>query len=800
MSKLARVVLAGLICLGAAAGAVMLILSAIVPGNETSARLTASSPRSPKAGASVNQVSSGADADTRRKSEAIFLDQDKIEDGGFGMANQYTGSIQDQQSLRELREAIEARGRVGLAVMRAECDKLRVGPQTGREQVAHAGRLLYQRGLLEMYEGRFSDATISLQKSLEVGRSVVPSRVRAELMALLGIVALRRGEVDNCIGCVGLSSCIFPIAREAVHTQQSGSREAIERFTAYLEEWPGDIRIRWLLNLAYMTLGDYPGKVPKKYLIPLDTFHSELDVRRFENVAPLVGLSSRGPNLAGGSVFDDFTGDGLPDLFTTSLDADLGASLFVNRGDGTFDERSAAAGLREQVYALNVTRADFDNDGKLDVLLLRGGWEVPFRLSLLRNKGGVFEDVTVAAGLGVPIATESAAWGDYDNDGWADVFVCGEYFSPSGEVATSGADPRNRCRLYRNQRNGTFVDVAAAAGVTNEQCAKGSAWGDYDGDGRLDLFVSNMHGPSRLYHNEGNGTFRDVASKLDVLGADVSFACWFWDYDNDGRLDLYVNENQTSLAETAAIAMGIPVEKSGRPRLYRNLGSDGFREVTRQVGLDRPMAPMGCNFGDIDNDGYLDFYLGTGWMSYSGLIPNLMFKNVEGRRFEDVTTSSGTGHLQKGHGVSFADWDSDGDLDLFVEAGGAVPGDKSYNLLFRNPGNGNHWLKVKLVGTKTNRAALGATIKAVVAGHQGPVRSIFRTIGGNSSFGGNSLVESIGLRDAMRVQELTISWPTSHTTQTFRDIAADQAIEIAEGSASFKVLNQRPITELPRTR
>ena len=228
----------------------------------------------------------------------------------------------------------------------------------------------------------------------------------------------------------------FPIAREAVHTQQAGSREAVERFTAYLEEWPGDLRIRWLLNLAYMTLGEYPEKVPQKYLIPLDTFHSKLDVGRFENVAPLVGLTARGPNLAGGSVFDDFNGDGLPDLFTTSLDADLGASLFVNRGDGTFEDRSAAAGLGDQVYALNVTRADFDNDGDLDVLLLRGAWESPMRLSLLRNKGdGAFEDVTVAGGLAEPIATESAAWGDYDNDGLVDVFVCGEYLPPR---ATSG--------------------------------------------------------------------------------------------------------------------------------------------------------------------------------------------------------------------------------------------------------------------------------------------------------------------------------------------------------------------------
>ena len=170
--------------------------------------------------------------------------------------------------------------------------------------------------------------------------------------------------------------------------QTIGLREAVERFIAYLDEWPGDIRIRWLLNLAYMTLGEYPDSVPKRYLIPVDKFQSQLDVGRFENVAPLVGLTARGPNLAGGSVFDDFTGDGLPDIFSTSLDGDLGASFFVNRGDGTFEDRSAAAGVLDQVYALNVTRADFDNDGKLDLLLLRGGWESPLRLSLLHNLGG----------------------------------------------------------------------------------------------------------------------------------------------------------------------------------------------------------------------------------------------------------------------------------------------------------------------------------------------------------------------------------------------------------------------------
>jgi hypothetical protein len=210
------------------------------------------------------------------------------------------------------------------------------------------------------------------------------------------------------------------------------------------------------------------------------------------------------------------------------------------------------------------------------------------------------------------------------------------------------------------------------------------------------------------------------------------------------------------------------------------------------------MAPMGANFGDVDNDGFLDIYLGTGDMSYEGLDLNLMFRNVDGARFEDVTTSSGTSHLQKGHGVSFADWDCDGDLDLFVELGGGSPGDQAYNALFRNPGHGRHWLKVKLIGTKTNRAALGAKIHVELKGSDGKARSIYRTVGNNSSFGGNSLVEMIGLGDAARVGTLEIAWPTSKSTQVFHNVAADQSIEITEGSDSFKALPQRRRLSLDR--
>ena len=158
------------------------------------------------------------------------------------------------------------------------------------------------------------------------------------------------------------------------------------------------------------------------------------------------------------------------------------------------------------------------------------------------------------------------------------------------------------------------------------------------------------------------------------------------------------------------------------------------------------MPVMSVNAGDIDNDGDLDLHLGTGWMSLSGLVPDLMYANVGGR-FEDVTESTGTGHLQKGHGVSFADWDDDGDLDLFVVLGGGYPGDRGYNALFQNPGHGRHWLKVRLVGTRTNRSAIGAKLRVDLAG-PAATRSIHRVIGNNGSFGGNTLVESIGLLDA----------------------------------------------------
>jgi hypothetical protein len=215
--------------------------------------------------------------------------------------------------------------------------------------------------------------------------------------------------------------------------------------------------------------------------------------------------------------------------------------------------------------------------------------------------------------------------------------------------------------------------------------------------------------------------------------------------------------------------------------------------VTAAVGLDRVVLPMGCNFGDIDNDGYLDMYLGTGRPSYLYLMPNVLFRNDGGRRFEDITAATGTGHLQKGHGVAFADWDRDGDADIFLEAGGAVPGDRAHNVLFQNPGYGNHWLTVKLVGTRTNRAALGAKIRLDLPSTAGSVASRYRIITTGSSFGGNPLACTIGLGRATMIQTLEVSWPTSGTRQSFHGLPTDRAIEITEGQPDFRVLDAPPI-------
>ena len=259
-------------------------------------------------------------------------------------------------------------------------------------------------------------------------------------------------------------------------------------------------------------------------------------------------------------------------------------------------------------------------------------------------------------------------------------------------------------------------------------------------------------------------------------------------------LDLYVSAYAARIEHLAADALGqtLSVETS---HLYRGQRAGGFEEVSARFGLTQPTAAMGSNFGDLDNDGYLDFYLGTGDTPYHAIMPNVMYRNRDGRAFADVTYSGGFGHLQKGHGVAFADLDNDGDQDIFQQMGGAFPGDRFGNALYENPGFGNHWITIKLEGTSSNRSAIGARVRAVIVdADTGITRSVYRHVNSGGSFGANPLRQTIGLGTASRIERLEVFWPTTGITQTFVDPPLHRVIHIVEGEEAYTTLALRTLT------
>ena len=680
-------------------------------------------------------------------------------------------------SLEEIGQAYE---RLGFRLLDSLDQQMRTTTQTPADATA----TLCLKAEAFCYEGRPRQAyqMLSEARALAQTENELAEQLLYTIIYFQGVAALRAGEDENCVMCRGESSCILPISAAAVHTKPDGSRLAIKHFTEYLEQFPDDLGVRWLLNLAHMTLGEHPAGVDSRYLMRLDAFmKSEFDIGRFRDVAHLVGVNHF--NQAGGAIMDDFDNDGLLDLVTTTLDATQPMAFFRNRGDGTFEDRTSAAKLSKQLGGLYCVQGDYNNDGHLDIFICRGAWApFPMRPSLLRNNGdGTFTDVTREAGLDTPINSISAAWADFDNDGHLDLFVC-------CEMQTN--------RLYRNRGNGTFEEVALRAGVAGNAAdlCKGAAWIDLDNSGYPGLFVNNLAGTAQLYRNNRDGTFTDVTVSMGINGPTMGFSCWAWDFDNDGYLDILATSYARSLEDVVRGLIGQP-HRLPTCRLYRNLAGKGFKDVTREAGLDGVYATMGSNFGDFDNDGYLDFYLATGDPELSTLVPNRMFRNVGGKRFAEITSSSGTGLLQKGHAVACGDWDRNGTVDLFAQTGGAINGDRYHNVLFQNPGQGNNWLTVKLVGKKTNRSAIGARIKAIPSGEQ-PL-TIHRHVSSGSSFGANPLQQTLGLAKAGRVAQLEIHWPTSGTTQVFRDVDVNQAIEITEFASSYRKLNWKPVS-LPR--
>jgi len=628
-----------------------------------------------------------------------------------------------------------------------------------------------------------------------------PERILRNVTESLAIAFLRLGEQENCIDRHHKSACYLPIPAAGIHTIEFGSRNAIEELEATLATTPDDLGSRWLLNIAYMTLGEHPDRVPPGWLIEDQAFRSSTDVARFEDAAPALGVDIL--SLSGGSILEDFDGDGFLDIMASGTGLREQLRLFRSSGEGRFIDQTDAAKLTGQFGGLNILQADYNNDGNVDVLVLRGGWmtfdsgDGNHPNSLLRNNGdGTFTDVTEASGLLSFHPTQVGAWADYDNDGWVDLFIGNE----------SWQNQMHPPELFHNNGNGTFTEVALRAGVATPGYIKGAVWGDYDNDGRVDLYVSRIGRPNILYRNEGDAsgewTFEDTTESAGVAEPRYSFPAWFWDYDNDGWEDLFVagfggdfpagglygdeSVDRYVLTDVAGEYLGLPVEYAESPRLYRNNRDGTFDDVTEAAGLSRAFYVMGGNFGDIDSDGYLDIYLGTGSASYRSLMPNRLFRSQAGARFEDVTASAGVGHLQKGHGIAFGDVDNDGDEDIYAEMGGWFAGDAYQNVLFENPMLGHHWITLRLAGVESNRAAVGARIRIDVR-RGDSVRSLHRTVGSGGSFGASSLQQEIGLGDATGIDAIEVWWPSTNERQSFHQVAMDRIYTLTEGEGELRV-------------
>ena len=712
------------------------------------------------------------------------------------------GTRKMAQLLAELRSAADPAENSFLNKKRAEKLAREIANELAKPDPSQARLVnLHGRHAMELLDaGLSAEAITAFEKSLAIHRAsnvahFMGNRDESPLRMGLALSYLRLGEQENCLSNHTTLSCIMPIDPSAAHRFQTGSRGAIKVLSEQLKVWPYDLQARWLLNIAYMTLGEHPRSVPPALLISASAFASEHDLGKFRDIAGTLGVDV--PELSGGSIAEDFDGDGDIDLVASSLGLSDQLRYFRNNADGTFSEKTDDAGLTGEVGGLNIMQTDYDNDGHPDIFVLRGGWfgrGGKHPKSLLRNRGdGTFDDVTEAAGLMSFHPTQTATWFDYDGDGWLDVFI--------GHETRDG--DTNRCQLFHNNRNGTFTECAEKSGVAVIGWVKGVTSGDFNNDGRPDLYISRLGEPNLLFRNDGangedstNWKFSDVTEVAGVAEPKYSFPTWFFDYDNDGWLDLFAGGYRgRNVGDIAADYLGLPHDAE-RPRLYHNQRDGTFKDVTKETGLYRMLLAMGSNFGDLDNDGWLDFYLGTGEPDLAALIPNRMFRNDRGIKFQDVTTSGGFGHLQKGHGISFADFDNDGDQDIYQVMGGAVQGDTYRNVLYENPGHSNNWIKLKLLGKTANRMAIGARIKLTI-NESGKVRDLHRVVGSGGSFGASPLRQEIGLAGTTNVQRLEIIWPGSGTPQVLTNIPGCLTVTIYEGDTNLLTTREKKLDFKP---
>jgi hypothetical protein len=506
------------------------------------------------------------------------------------------------------------------------------------------------------------------------------------------------------------------------------------------------------------------------------------------------GVSINREEFGPGVCVADFDGDGWQDIyFVNGRDLynrgiSVSNALYHNNGDGTFTDVTEKAGVPGTGYGLGCVWGDFNNDGFPDLFVTQYGRNVLYR----NNGNGTFTDVTDKAGVA---GTESgtfhsgATFFDYDRDGWLDLYV-GSYvalgdkrYCQLGDVLSSCAPSEYRGSpdaLYHNNRDGTFTNVTAATKIYQPEGKNLSvAAADYDDDGWPDLFVANDGLNAYLYHNERNGTFKEIGlvsgMAVTAQGRIMAAMCIsLGDYDNDGRLDLYISDFQRS-----------------SDHLWHNEGKGLFDEVSDQSGitrLTRDVLSFGGGFFDYDNDGWLDLFIANGhvYPEVEQATPgthykqiNSLFHNEGNGKFADVGKMAGTGFETPyvGRGVAFADFDNDGFMDVVVANNGDAP-----LLLHNTGGNGNHFLNFRLSGTKSNRDAMGARIR-VVAGTTSQIREI---AGGGSYLSQSDLRANFGLGNSKRAETVEVTWPSGHR-QVFHNVEADKFYLIEEGKDQLQL-------------
>jgi hypothetical protein len=497
----------------------------------------------------------------------------------------------------------------------------------------------------------------------------------------------------------------------------------------------------------------------------------------------------------------DFDGDGFEDVFVT--DSKLGGKnhLYHNNRDFTFTDVAEKAGVANGNDDKNATADslwfDFNNDGKPDLLVVRFGHN-----QLFQNMGnGKFKDVTKAAGLDSYKNAITAIAFDYDRDGNLDLFV-GSYFQPinifkpdsprffpeSFETANNGGG----VTVYHNNGNGTFTDVTEKVGLKTSGWTLDLGHADADNDGFDDLYVACDFGTDRFFHNNGNGTFTDITEKAIGFDSKKGMNVDWGDFDNDGLLDIYVTNITDDYMREGNF-------------LWHNNGNLTFTDVSRETGTAETGWGWGAKFFDYDNDGWLDLYVVNGWVSagkesyvpdifamvikpgidfadarnwppmgdksLSGYEKKKLFHNEKGQVFKDEAKRHGVDSIRDGRGIAIADFDNDGRLDMFVANANGEP------YLYRNTMPlGNHWVDFALEGTKSNRTAVGAQVRLTAGG----MTRLQFISGGNSFAGQSSSRVHFGLGDVAKIDQIEVRWPAGER-EVFTGLACDKIQKIVEG-------------------